>query len=144
MQLDPQMKTLLDQLAGAEAKPFHAGSPQDARAAINALVGLVAGPPAKVAKVEAQLKVIDRGLALEKKKIAPLKAAVTAATLAHSDYLQAADAREMHRLLTQIMPISKRYAANRQRHQPDLALHWLNDEMFAGWVFGFKAFADEP
>jgi acetyl esterase len=52
MQLDPQMKTLLDQLAGAEAKPFHAGSPQDARAAINALVGLVAGPPAKVAKVE--------------------------------------------------------------------------------------------
>jgi acetyl esterase len=52
MQLDPQMKTLLDQLAAAEGKPFHTGSPQEARAAINALIGLVAGPPEKVAKVE--------------------------------------------------------------------------------------------
>jgi len=52
MQLDPQMKTLLDQLAGAEAKPFHAGTPQEARAGINALIGLVAGPAEKVAKVE--------------------------------------------------------------------------------------------
>ena len=52
MQLDPQMKTLLDQLAGAEAKPFHAGSPQEARAGIEALIGLVAGAPEKVAKVE--------------------------------------------------------------------------------------------
>src|SRR5258707_1222396 len=52
MQLDPQMKALLDQLTAAEAKPFHFGSPQEARAAIDALVGLVAGPPKKVAKVE--------------------------------------------------------------------------------------------
>jgi len=52
MQLDPQMKALLDQLATAGGKPFHAGSPQEARAGINALIGLVAGPPEKVAKVE--------------------------------------------------------------------------------------------
>nr|AEM45139.1 hypothetical protein [uncultured organism] len=52
MQLDPQMKTLLDQLTAAEAKPFHAGSPQEARAGIEALIGLVAGPPEHVAKVE--------------------------------------------------------------------------------------------
>jgi acetyl esterase len=52
MQLDPQMKILLDQLEAAEAKPPHARSPQEARAAINALIGLVAGPPEKVAKVE--------------------------------------------------------------------------------------------
>jgi len=52
MQLDPQMKILLDQLEAAEAKPPHARSPQEARAAINALIGLVAGPPDKVAKAE--------------------------------------------------------------------------------------------
>ncbi len=52
MQLDPQMKALLDQLASAGGKPFHAGSPQEARAGINALIGLVAGAPEKVAKVE--------------------------------------------------------------------------------------------
>lgn len=52
MQLDPQMKALLDQLASSGGKPFHAGSPQEARAGINALIGLVAGPPEQVAKVE--------------------------------------------------------------------------------------------
>ena len=52
MQLDPQMKALLDQLAGAESKPFHAGTPQEARAGINALIGLVAGAPEKVARIE--------------------------------------------------------------------------------------------
>jgi acetyl esterase len=52
MQLDPQMKALLDQLAASGGKPFHAGSPQEARAGINALIGLVAGPPEQVAKVE--------------------------------------------------------------------------------------------
>ncbi len=52
MQLDPQMKNLLDQLAAAGGQPFHAGSPQEARAAINALIGVVAGPPPQVAKVE--------------------------------------------------------------------------------------------
>lgn len=52
MQLDPQMKALLDQLAAAGGKPFHAGSPQEARAGINALIGLVAGLPEKVAKIE--------------------------------------------------------------------------------------------
>lgn len=52
MQLDPQMKALLDQLAAAGGKPFHAGTPQEARAAIDALIGMVAGPPEKVAKIE--------------------------------------------------------------------------------------------
>jgi acetyl esterase/lipase len=52
MQLDPQMKNLLDQLASAGGQPFHAGSPQEARAAISALIGVVAGPPPQVAKVE--------------------------------------------------------------------------------------------
>jgi acetyl esterase len=52
MQLDPQMKALLDQLASAGGKPFHDGTPEEARAGINALIGLVAGPPQKVAKIE--------------------------------------------------------------------------------------------
>ncbi len=52
MQLDPQMKALLDQLAASGGKPFHFGTPEEARAGINALIGLVAGPPEKVAKVE--------------------------------------------------------------------------------------------
>jgi acetyl esterase len=52
MPIDPQMRTLLDQLNAAEAKPFHAGSPQEARAGIQALISIVAGPPEKVAKVE--------------------------------------------------------------------------------------------
>jgi acetyl esterase len=52
MPIDPQMRTLLDQLNAAEAKPFHAGSPQDARAGIEALISVVEGPPQKVAKVE--------------------------------------------------------------------------------------------
>ena len=37
MQLDPQMKALLDQLAAGGGKPFHFGTPQEARAGINAL-----------------------------------------------------------------------------------------------------------
>jgi len=52
MQLDPQMKALLDQAAAAGGKPFHAGTPREARAGINALISLVAGPPEHVAKVE--------------------------------------------------------------------------------------------
>src|SRR5450755_770744 len=52
MQLDPQMKALLDQLAAGGGKPFHLGTPQEARAGINALIGLVAGVPEKVAKIE--------------------------------------------------------------------------------------------
>ena len=52
MQLDPQMKALLDQLAAGGGKPFHFGTPQEARAGINALIGLVAGAPEKVAKIE--------------------------------------------------------------------------------------------
>jgi acetyl esterase len=52
MQLDPQMKALLDQLTASGGKPFHAGSPHEARAGINALIGLVAGPPEKVERVE--------------------------------------------------------------------------------------------
>ena len=52
MQLDPQMKALLDKVGAAGGKPFHAGTPQEARAGINALISMVAGPPEHVAKVE--------------------------------------------------------------------------------------------
>jgi len=52
MQLDPQMKALLDQIAALGGKPFHFGTPEEARAGINALIGMVAGPPEQVAKVE--------------------------------------------------------------------------------------------
>src|ERR1700689_3381997 len=52
MQLDPQMKALLDQIAALGGKPFHFGTPEEARAGINALIGMVAGPPEHVAKVE--------------------------------------------------------------------------------------------
>jgi hypothetical protein len=98
---------------------------------------------ARLDKLEADGKVIDRGLSLAKRALTPLRAAVSAAALAHSDFVFASDAREMHRLLTQITPISKRLAATRQKHQPDLTLHWLSDEMFEGWVFGFKGFVDK-
>ena len=48
MQLDPQMKALLDQVAAAGGKPFHAGTPQEARAGINALISLVVSPACTV------------------------------------------------------------------------------------------------
>src|SRR5260221_13215852 len=52
MQLDLQMKALLDKVGAAGGKPFHAGTPQEGRAGINALISLVAGPRENVAKVE--------------------------------------------------------------------------------------------
>jgi acetyl esterase len=41
MPLDPQVKALLDQMAAANQPPFHAQSPQDARKAMYAMLGLL-------------------------------------------------------------------------------------------------------
>ena len=49
--LDPQVKTLLDQMAAAGQPPFHAGSPAEARKAMDSLL-TVFGPGPDVAKVE--------------------------------------------------------------------------------------------
>lgn len=53
MQLDPQMKALLDQLATAGGKPFHELTPPQARAALEMLFGAFRSPtPPPVGKVE--------------------------------------------------------------------------------------------
>jgi hypothetical protein len=96
----------------------------------------------KQAKLDADGKLIDRMLTLAKQARTPLKAALVETATAHSDYLYATEAREMQRLLAQLLPINKKLATLRQKHHPDLLLPWLNDEMFAGWTFGFKTFAD--
>ena len=51
MPLDPQVKTLLDQMAAAGQPPFHAQSPQDARKAMYAMLDVL-GPGEAVHKVE--------------------------------------------------------------------------------------------
>ena len=52
MNLDPQMKAILDQLASADAKPFAAMSPAEAREGIRLLVNVFGGTPEEVAKIE--------------------------------------------------------------------------------------------
>ncbi|MBF6558912.1 MAG: alpha/beta hydrolase [Candidatus Binataceae bacterium] len=52
MNLDPQMKAILDQLAGAGAKSFNSMTPAEAREGIRLLVQVFAGTPDEVAKVE--------------------------------------------------------------------------------------------
>ena len=52
MQLDPQMKTILDQAAAAGAQPFHTMTPAQARAAIDTMFQAFRGQPKEVAKSE--------------------------------------------------------------------------------------------
>jgi acetyl esterase/lipase len=52
MQLDPQMKALLDQAAAAGGKPFHDMTPVQAREAIDTMFAAFRGQPRDVAKVE--------------------------------------------------------------------------------------------
>jgi acetyl esterase len=52
MQLDPQMKAILDQAAAAGAKPFHTMTPAQARAAIETMFAAFRGNPKEVAKTE--------------------------------------------------------------------------------------------
>src|SRR5579864_7018094 len=52
MQLDPQMKAILDQAAAAGAKPFHDMTPAEARAALEAMFGAFRGTPKEVARIE--------------------------------------------------------------------------------------------
>jgi acetyl esterase len=52
IQLDPQMKALLDQAAAAGGKPFHAMNPAEARAAIDTMFAAFRGSPKDVAKIE--------------------------------------------------------------------------------------------
>ncbi len=51
MALDPQVKALLDQMAAAGQPPFHSGTPEQARAAIAAMLNAF-GPGEAVSKVE--------------------------------------------------------------------------------------------
>ncbi len=52
MELDPQMKAILDTITAAGGKPFNAMSPDEARAGIKLLVQVFGGAPEQVAKVE--------------------------------------------------------------------------------------------
>jgi acetyl esterase len=52
MQLDPQMKAILDQAAAAGAQPFHTMTPAQARAAIDSMFQAFRGQPKEVAKSE--------------------------------------------------------------------------------------------
>jgi len=52
VQLDPQMKAVLDQAAKAGGKPFHQMTPGEARVAIETMFAAFRGQPAEVANVE--------------------------------------------------------------------------------------------
>lgn len=52
MQIDPQMKAVLDQAAAAGGKPFHDMSPAEARQAIETMFAAFRGQPKEVAKIE--------------------------------------------------------------------------------------------
>ncbi len=52
VQLDPQMKAVLDQAAAAGGKPFHQMTPAEARRAADAMFAAFRGEPAEVGKVE--------------------------------------------------------------------------------------------
>jgi acetyl esterase len=52
MQLDPQMKAILDQFAAAGGKPIHEMTPAEARAAIDAMIGAFRTEPKVVSKIE--------------------------------------------------------------------------------------------
>lgn len=52
IQLDPQMKALLDQAAAAGGKPFHDMTPAEARNAIETMFAAFRGTPKEVAKIE--------------------------------------------------------------------------------------------
>jgi acetyl esterase len=52
MQLDPQMKAILDRAAAAGGKPFHEMTPTEARAALETLFEDFRGQPKEVAKTE--------------------------------------------------------------------------------------------
>lgn len=52
VQLDPQMKAVLDQAAAAGGKPFHQLTPVEARQAIEAMFAAFRGAPVDVGKVE--------------------------------------------------------------------------------------------
>jgi len=52
MQLDPQMKVILDQFAAAGGQPIHSMTPAEARAAVDALIGAFKVEPKAIAKVE--------------------------------------------------------------------------------------------
>ncbi len=52
MQLDPQMKAILDQAAATGGKPFHDMSPTEARQAMDTMFAAFRGHPKDVAKVE--------------------------------------------------------------------------------------------
>lgn len=52
IQLDPQMKALLDQAAAAGGKPFHDMAPTEARAAIDTMFAAFRGTPRPINKVE--------------------------------------------------------------------------------------------
>jgi acetyl esterase len=52
MELDPQMKAILDTIAAAGGKPFNAMTPAEAREAIKLLVQVFGGQPEQMARVE--------------------------------------------------------------------------------------------
>ena len=52
VQLDPQMKAVLDQAAAAGGKPFHQMTPAQARQAIDTMFAAFRGTPVEVGKVE--------------------------------------------------------------------------------------------
>jgi acetyl esterase len=52
VQLDPQMKAVLDQAAAAGGKPFHQMTPAEARAAIDSMFAAFRGKPVEVGRVE--------------------------------------------------------------------------------------------
>lgn len=52
VQLDPQMKAVLDQAAAAGGKPFHQLTPVEARQAIDTMFAAFRGTPVEVGKVE--------------------------------------------------------------------------------------------
>jgi acetyl esterase len=52
VQLDPQMKAVLDQAAAAGGKPFHQMTPAEARQAIDAMFAAFSGTPVDVGRVE--------------------------------------------------------------------------------------------
>ncbi len=52
VQLDPQMKAVLDQAAAAGGKPFHQMTPPEARHAIDTMFAAFRGTPVEVGKVE--------------------------------------------------------------------------------------------
>jgi acetyl esterase len=52
VQLDPQMKAVLEQAAATGGKPFHTMSPAEARAAIDTMFAAFRGTPVEVHKIE--------------------------------------------------------------------------------------------